>query len=320
VVTTNRKPAAIVIAAIVIVSIVAYYYVSGMNTPKETIRVSGAFALYPLMVEWAQAYQNVTSGVSIEVSAGGAGKGMTDALNGLVNIGMVSREIVANETQAGAFYVAVTKDCVVATINKDNPVLNDILTKGMTKQMFYSIFIRGNVTNWGQVVGRSDVADRINVYTRADSCGATDNWAKYLGQKQLNITSSAVSGDPGMMQAVQSDHLAIGYNNMGYAYDIQTKAQVGGIYVVPIDINGNGQVDSAENFYDNKDKLDAAVLEGVFPFPPARNEYLVTKDAFTGATKSFVRWILTDGQQYVGPAGYVSLPQSVLTDQLNKLG
>jgi phosphate transport system substrate-binding protein len=316
----NKKIVAAVLAAIIIVSIVGYYYLSGMGASKETIDVSGAFALYPLMVQWAQEYQKIRPSVSIEVSAGGAGKGMTDALNGLVDIGMVSREITANETQAGAFYVAVTKDCVVATINKDNPVLNDILTKGVTNQVFYNIFIAGNVTNWGQVVGRSDVTDAIDVYTRSDSCGAADVWSKYLGKKQEDLLGIGVSGDPGVVEAVKSDRLGIGYNNIGYAYDMQTKAQVDGIKVVPIDLNGNGQVDSEENVYGTKDQIVTAILQGVYPSPPARNLHLVTKNAFTGATKDFVKWILTDGQQYVDAAGYVRLPQSVLDEQLNKLG
>lgn len=316
----NKKIVAALLAAIIIVSIVGYYYLSGMGASKETINVSGAFALYPLMVQWAQEYQKIHPSVSIEVSAGGAGKGMTDALNGLVDIGMVSREITANETQAGAFYVAVTKDCVVATINKDNPVLNDILTKGVTNQVFYNIFIAGNVTNWGQVVGRSDVTDAINVYTRSDSCGAADVWSKYLGKKQEDLLGIGVSGDPGVVEAVKSDRLGIGFNNIGYAYDMQTKAQVDGIKVVPIDLNGNGQVDSEENVYGTKDQIVTAILQGVYPSPPARNLHLVTKNAFTGATKDFVKWILTDGQQYVDAAGYVRLPQSVLDEQLNKLG
>jgi phosphate transport system substrate-binding protein len=185
--------------------------------------------------------------------------------------------------------------------------------------MFYDIFIAGNITNWGQVVG-SYVTDAIHVFTRSDACGAADTWAKYLGKKQENLIGTGVYGDPGLLEAVKNDRLAIGYNNIGYAYDMQTKAQVDGISVIPIDIDGNGQVDSSENFYDAKDKVVEAILQGVYPSPPARNLYVVTKNAFNEATEKFVRWILTDGQQYVEAAGYVQLPQSVLDEQLTKLG
>jgi phosphate transport system substrate-binding protein len=317
----NKRYAAIVVAAIIIGSIVAYYYLSGMGgTPKETIKVSGAWALYPMMVKWAEEYQKIYPTVMIEVSAGGAGKGMTDALVGLVDVGMVSRDIYPEEIQSGAFDVVVTKDAVVPTMHKNNPVLNDILTKGLTMQMFYNIYIAGNITTWGQVVGRADVTDNINVYTRSDACGAADTWAKYLGKKQEDLLGVQVYGDPGLLEAVRNDRLGIGFNNIGYAYDLQSKTQVDGIIVIPIDINGNGQADPAENFYDAKDKVVTAILQGVYPSPPARNLHLVTKDAFTGITKEFVKWILTDGQQYVEAAGYVPLPQSVLNEQLTKLG
>jgi len=307
---------AAVLAAITL--IVAYSYVSSQGV-EGTIKVSGAWALYPMMVKWAEEYQKTYPNVKIEVSAGGAGKGMADALAGLVDIGMVSREIYPEEIAQGAYYVAVTKDCVVATVNKNNPVLSDILTKGVTRQIFYSMYVAGNVTNWGQVIGRLNVTNEIHVYTRSDSCGAADTWAKYLGKKQEDLLGTGVYGDPGLLEAVRQDILGIGFNNIGYAYDMQTKKEVEGIRVIPIDINENGQIDFQENFYDNKDRIVEAIIQQVYPSPPARNLHLVTKNKFTGLTKEFVRWILTDGQAYVEEAGYVRLPQETLDEQLAKL-
>ncbi len=42
-------------------------------------------------------------GVTFDISAGGAGKGMTDVLSSAVDIGMVSREIRPEEQEQGAF-------------------------------------------------------------------------------------------------------------------------------------------------------------------------------------------------------------------------
>jgi len=314
-----NKKLVIIVLAVIAVGFIAYNSLSSVNELKGSINVSGAWALYPMMVKWAEEYQKVYPNVKIDVSAGGAGKGMADALAGLVDIGMVSREIYPEEIDQGAYYVTVVKDAVIATIDKDNPVLNDILTKGVTRQMFYDIYIAGNVTTWGQVVGRTGITDEIHVYTRSDSCGAAETWAKYLGKKQEDLRGTGVYGDPGLLEAVRNDRLGIGYNNIGYAYEIETKEQVEGIRVVPIDVNENGQIDPQENFYDLKDEIVEAIGMGAYPSPPARNLHLVTKEKFTGITKEFVKWILTDGQQYVEEAGYVSLPQDVINDQLEKL-
>lgn len=76
---------------------------SGEGELKGTITISGAFALYPLMVRWGEEFQKLHPDVKFDISAGGAGKGMTDALNGAVDIGMVSRAIAPEEEQKGAF-------------------------------------------------------------------------------------------------------------------------------------------------------------------------------------------------------------------------
>jgi len=115
------------------------------------ITISGAFALYPMMGNWTQEFHKLHPGVSFDLSAGGAGKGMTDALNGMVDIGMVSRGIYPAEIQQGAFWVSVTKDAVFAIVNAENPVLQELMTKGMTKQAFTDIWITGNVTDWRDV-------------------------------------------------------------------------------------------------------------------------------------------------------------------------
>src|SRR5664279_780591 len=90
---------------------------------KGNISISGAFALYPLTVKWAEEFRKIHPGVKIDISAGGAGKGITDALAKMVDIGMVSREISPEEVKKGAFAVAVTKDAVVATVSAVNPTI-----------------------------------------------------------------------------------------------------------------------------------------------------------------------------------------------------
>jgi len=309
----NRK--FVTIAVLIIIVAVAVY--GSLGSPSETIKVSGAWALYPMMVKWVEEYQKIHPEVRIDVSAGGAGKGMADALGRLVNIGMVSREIFPEEIEQGAFWVSVCKDAVVPTVNENNPLLEELLTKGVKRHTFMGIWINENITTWGEVVG-TEVKDEIHVYTRSDACGAAKTWAKYLGYKQEDLLGVAVYGDPGLAEAVKGDPLGIGYNNINYAYDMETKEPVEGIVVIPIDLNENGKVDEDED-YNNKDEIVEAIATGAYPSPPARDLNLVTKDKFTGITKEFVKWILIEGQQYVPETGYVQLPEEGFAEELAKL-
>jgi len=233
---------------------------------------------------------------------------------------MVSREIFPEEIEQGAFWVSVCKDAVVPTVNENNLVLEDLLTKGVKRQTFIDIWINGNITSWGEMVGRPEVTDEVHVYTRSDACGAAKTWAKYLGYKQEDLIGVAVYGDPGLAEAAKDDPLGIGYNNINYAYDMETKEPVAGMILIPLDLNGNGKVDEDENFYNTRDEVVEAIATGAYPSPPARDLHLVTKDEFTGVTKEFVRWILTDGQQYVSETGYIQLPEERLVEELAKLG
>ena len=287
--------------------------------PKSTsVTISGAFALYPMMTRWAEEYQKIHPEVRFDISAGGAGKGMADALAGAVDIGMVSRDITSDEEAKGAFWVAVTKDAVFVTINQDNPVKDDLLKIGVTQETLQKIFVTSEIKTWGEVVNKPEITDEIHVYTRSDACGAAEAFAKYLGKKQEDLLGIGVYGDPGVSDAVAKDLYSIGFNNLNYAYDTSSGKPVNGILVLPIDVNGNQTIDPEEQL-DNKEQAVQAVALNHYPSPPARMENLVTKGKPTGIVAQYIQWILSDGQKYVGEAGYVQLPQDLLDQNLQKI-
>ncbi len=290
----------------------------GMGEPQGTIRVSGAWALYPMMVKWGEEFKRIYPRVRVDISAGGAGKGVADALAGLVDIGMVSRDISTEETKQGAFYVPVVKDAVFPTMNAENPLPSkSLFEKGVKKQTLVDLWIKGKNLTWGEVAG-IDSKHPVHVYTRSDSCGAAETWAQYLGRnKQEDLNGIGVYGDPGLAEAVRKDPLGIGYNNLNYAYDFKTGLPIKGLRIVPIDLNGNGRVDPEEDLAD-KNRAIRAVASGTYPSPPARELYLLTKDRFKGLSKEFLRWILTDGQKYVEENGYIKLSKNHVSDALKK--
>lgn len=286
---------------------------------EGTITISGAFALYPMMTRWAEAFQKVHPDVKFDISAGGAGKGMTDAISGAVDIGMVSREVREEETAQGAFGVAVTKDGVFPVINAKNPVLADILAKGISQETLIKIYITGEITTWGQVVGKPEITDEIHLYTRSDAAGAPEMWAKFLdNKKQEDLLGIGVNGDPGVLEAVIKDPLGIGYNNLGYAFDLASGKPVAGAVVAPIDVNNNGAADADELFETLPEAVDA-VASGKYPSPPARLLNVVTKGKPGGLVQTFIEWILTDGQAFVAEAGFVQLTSEQLDQSLAKV-
>ncbi len=290
------------------------------SSVKGTVRVSGAWAMYPMMVRWASEFQKANPGVRIDVQGGGAGKGAADALGGLVDLGMISRAIHPDEMKKGGWWIPVVKDAVVPTTNVANPVARDLAAKGLTQPQFVSLWVEGKQMTWGELVGRPSVRVPVRVYTRADACGAADVWALYLGdKKQEDLKGLGVNNDPGVAEAVKRDKTGIGYNNAAYAYDPRTGRPVAGLMVIPIDINGNRKIDKNESFYGTRASLAKAIADGRFPSPPARELNLLTKGKPTGATAAFLRWIITDGQKYIEGEGFIKLPKAKLDADAKKL-
>ncbi len=284
------------------------------------ISVSGAFALYPLVVLWSEEFKKVHPHVRFNISAGGAGKGVADALSGMVDIGLVSRDIHQQEYDRGAYVIHVAKDAVVATINAENPNATRLVTRGLTHAEFNEIFITDRMTNWKQLDESFDDFP-MNRYTRADAAGAAETWAAFFGQSQEDLKGVGIFGDPGMIQTIKSDRNAIGFSNINFVYDLTTRQLIPGLMVVPLDRNGNGQIDSEEDFYDNIDRFTHAVAVGSYPAPPARNlSFLFNGKPDNVALVEFVKFVLQKESQAILPEnGYIPLNESWISEELAKL-
>ncbi|MGB9892891.1 MAG: PstS family phosphate ABC transporter substrate-binding protein [Candidatus Saccharicenans sp.] len=283
------------------------------------ISISGAWALYPLVVRWAEEFQKENREIKIDLQAGGAGKGMADVLNGLVDIGMVSREVYPEEISRGAVPLSVARDAVVGTLNKNNPHLRTILRKGLDQEVLKAIFVEGKIKYWEEIFGYPGKTP-IHVYTRSDACGAAETWAAFLGAHQEDLKGIAIYGDPGLAEAVRRDPLALGFNNLNFAYNPKSLEPHQGLAIVPLDLNHNGQLEPEENFYPNRNQLTAAISRGLYPSPPARNLYLVIKVAPSNPLSIlFLEWVLNRGQELVEEVGYLRLDDLTIQKEKQKI-
>jgi len=283
------------------------------------ISISGAWAMYPMTVRWIEEFRKEHPKVRIDVSAGGAGKGMADVLSGMVHLAMVSREITQAEVEQNAVYFAVAKDAVVPTFSLSNPNIEFILDQGLTRQDFQQIFLEEAQKPWGWFL-KGGTTDPINVYTRSDASGAAETWAQYLGKSQEDLLGVGVFGDPGIADIVRNDRFGIGFNNIAFAFDITTGRPFDGLGIIPIDLNENGSIDPEEQFYGDLDQMMNAISTGAYPAPPSRNLYFVAHGNPTNiAVVEFLRWVLQKGQNFTKETGFVGITPEVAQQELQRL-
>lgn len=281
------------------------------------ITLSGAWAIYPTAVAWAEGFQKLHPGVKVDVSAGGAGKGAADAIAGLVDIGMVSRDPDPSEIKRGIVPVYVLHDAVYPVVSDRNPALADLLKKGVKRQVWIDAYITGKAATWDDVTG-SRVGRNLHLYTRSDACGAAASWAAYLGKKQEDLKGVGIYGDPGLLEAAKRDPLGVGFSNFSYVF-AREGTVVKGARLVPIDSNENGVADPDEN-YESRASAIKAIEAG--RYPATRRNYFFVKGKPSGLVKEFIGFALSDeGTRIVDEVGTsLPLPKAERDLNLKELG
>jgi len=270
---------------------------------KGSVTLSGAWAIYPTAVAWAEAFQKLHPGVKVDVSAGGAGKGVADTIAGLVDIGMVSRDPEPAEIEKGITAVYILHDAVYPVVSDKNPCLKELLGRGITKKSWTDMYITGTATTWDAVLPGAPKKP-LHIYTRSDSCGAAASWAKYFGKKQEDLKGVGVYGDPGLLDAAKKDPLGIAYANFSYVFTREGTV-LPGVHVVPIDVNENGKADPEEVFT-TRDQAIKAIEAGTYPV--TRKNYFFVKGKPQGLVKEFIAFALSEeGTKIVDQVG-TSLP------------
>jgi phosphate transport system substrate-binding protein len=102
--------------------------------------------------------------------------------------------------------------------------------------------------------------------------------------------------------------MGIGYCSSIVAYDPDTRKEVPGIRVVPIDHNFNGVLEHNEQFYDSLDLMLRAMWTGQYPCHLDVDLYYITRlDAGNRLVKEYLKWVLDEGQNHLMSSGYIRL-------------
>jgi len=132
-------------------------YAGAAQSQGEVIHWAGCgITKKAFMAEMAKAYEKKT-GIKVELSGGGATKGIRNAAAGNIDIGGACRASIDRlSVERNAHQIPVAWDALVVITNKDNPV--DNITFDQLKQVYL-----GEITNWKEL-GGSDAP--IDLYVR----------------------------------------------------------------------------------------------------------------------------------------------------------
>ena len=131
-----------VIAANKYIQVAAKSYISSKASGK--IVVAGSSSVSPVMEKLIEAYKSENPNAKIELQTSDSTTGVTNAINGTCDIGMVSRSLKDSEKSKGVQEVTIAIDGIAVIVNKSNPTEN--LSKAQVEQIF-----TGKTLKWNEV-------------------------------------------------------------------------------------------------------------------------------------------------------------------------
>ncbi|WP_237416405.1 substrate-binding domain-containing protein [Helicobacter saguini] len=112
--------------------------------PSGKLRVVGSSSVTPLMQKLAESYKSVNPNATIEISQSDSTTGVNSIVEGIADIGMVSRDLKLAELEKGIKNRVLAIDGLAVIVNKSNPV------KNISKEQVQKIF-KGEITDWKEV-------------------------------------------------------------------------------------------------------------------------------------------------------------------------
>jgi phosphate transport system substrate-binding protein len=256
------------------------------------IQNKGSDTLVNLALAWAEKYQAEFPDVSISVTGGGTGTGISALLNRTVDIANASRQMQAEEIQqakANGFdpvEFVVARDAIAVIVNPANPVGR------LTMQQISDVY-SGKINNWSEVGGQDgpivrlsrEVNSGTHVYFRDTVIRLGDKTNKTLFATDTLLLPSS----EGIISEVRQNPNAIGYDGLGY---------------VPADLKVIAVARDANSAY----VLPSIATVNDKSYPVSRDLYMYTVGQPAGAVQAYLDWIVTsEAQAIVAELGFVPI-------------
>jgi len=250
---------------------------------NSTITVKGSDTMVILAQRWAEAYMTEHPGVTVQVTGGGSGVGISALINGTTDVCNASRPMKPSEREklkqrfnTLGVEIKAARDGLSLYLNETNTV------NELSLEQIKLIYL-GKITSWKEVGGPDT---RIVVYGRENSSGTyvyfKDN---VLGGADFTASMQSMPGTAAVVNAVAKDKNAIGFGGAAYAKGVKfakVKATASSPAYEPTEEN---------------------IKSGVYPI--TRFLFMYTRSKPTGALKNYIDWILSpEGQQLVAKVGY----------------
>jgi len=305
---------------------------------KMQINGAGATFPYPIYSKWFSEYNKLHPNVEINYQSIGSGGGIRQITNQTVFFGatdgpMSNEQLLAAPSKILHFPTVLGADVPVYNISNVTAELK------FTGALLADIFL-GKITKWNDPAitklnpGVNLPGSDITVVHRSDGSGTTYIWVDYLSKvspewkTKVGVNTSVNwpagvggKGNEGVAGLVTQTPGSIGYVELIYA--LQNRISYGSVqnlageFIRASEESVTAAAGAAAGKMPPDFRVSITNAEGKGVYPISSFTWLLLfenpKDkAQAKIMLDFVKWALTDGQQFAGQLGYAPLPADVV--------
>ena len=319
--------------------------VSGAEGGATLLNAAGATFPYPIYSKWFDVYHTAHPNVQINYQSIGSGGGIRQLQAGTVDFGasdgpMTDEQL--SQSKVKILHFPTVLGAVVPTYNVPG-VSGDL---NFTQKALAGIYL-GQITNWNDPeIAKANPGvklpkDDIVVVHRSDGSGTTYIFTDFLSKvsndwKTKVGTNTSVNwpvglggkGNEGVSGLIKQTPDSIGYIELIYA--VQNHIPYGNVQnaagkFVKADLAGvTAAAAAAASTMPNDFRVSIANAPGPTAYPISSFTWLLIPSqiqdaAKKNAIKDFLKWMMTDGQNYNEPLSYAKLPKSVVDKEMKQI-
>jgi phosphate transport system substrate-binding protein len=263
-----------------------------------SIYISGSTTCFPAILACAEDFEEKKQNYDISVTGGGSSKGITDVINGLVDLGMASRSLKSTEQVDGIHQLAFANDGIGLIMRAGNDHFSDNLVPQWTMIEVLKIF-NGTYRYWKDVpgctgneqivlIGRDSNSGTRVSFEEITKLDKDEEYGKIISGTHEWQTIQELNSNGAVHDGISANQDSIGYVGLDYVDD-----KVEGI---DLGIDGiNYYEPTAENIK-------------IGDYPISRKLYLVYRYEIPKDAEDFIDFILSsEGQEIIESEGFVSL-------------
>lgn len=260
------------------------------NKSNYSFSIGCSEDLHILTQSWVNGYNLIEPDISINLSTEAGEKG----------IQILTRKELSNKKELQTWHMVIGKKVFVPIINTNNPIFGDLTQQGITDHDLR------NLLAVGQQESASTGKISTNFYLPNDP-EILELLSAYLKLEVDGFKANLAGSEDEVINAIQNDVNAIGFCSLEAVIVQDRKGFRNNISLVPIDKNNNGRLDYFEKIYGSLDEFLRGVWIGKYPNQLIESIYASSATTPGDDEKTFLKWVITDGQSELLNNGLVYL-------------